>query len=109
MEFHVHTNASLLALGAMLAHNQIGKVYQLVASKLLNKVKWNYTTTKWKVLTMVHALHKFQHSLLGNKFVSYVDHILLVYFVIKLHVSKRIVKWFLLFLMYDFKLLYKPR
>ncbi len=39
LEFHVHTNVFLLALGAMLAHNQIGKVYQLVTSKLLNKVE----------------------------------------------------------------------
>jgi hypothetical protein len=56
---------------------------------------------------MVHALHKFQHSLLGNKFVSYVYHMVLMYFVHKPHVSKRIVKWFLLFLNYDSKVLYK--
>jgi hypothetical protein len=91
----------------MLAHNQIGKVYQLVAFKLLNKVEWNYTMIKWKDLTMVHALHKFQHSLLGNKFASYIDHMVLVYFVNKPRVSKRIVKWFLLFLKYDLKVLYK--
>ncbi len=41
---------------------------------------------------MVHALHKFQHSLLGNKFASYIDHMVLVYFVNKPRVSKRIVK-----------------
>jgi hypothetical protein len=107
LEFHVHTNASLLALGAMLAHNQIGKIYQSVASRLLNQVEWNYIMTKWKALTMVHALHKFWHSLLGNKFISYVNHMVLIYLFNKPQVSKIIVKWFLLFLKYDFKVLYK--
>jgi hypothetical protein len=39
MEFHVHTNASLLAMGAMLSKNVIRKNDQLVvyAFRLLNK------------------------------------------------------------------------
>jgi hypothetical protein len=47
-EFHVHTYASLLAMGAMLSHNVIGKSDQLVmyAYRLLNKVEHNYNTTK---------------------------------------------------------------
>jgi hypothetical protein len=91
----------------MLVHNQIGKVYQPIVSKLLNKVEWNYTMIKWKALAMMHALHKFWHSLLGNKFGSYVDHMMLVYLVNKPQVSKIIVKWFFLFLKYDFKVLYR--
>jgi len=40
LEFHVHTHASLLVVGAMLAHNPIGKYDQPVyASTLLNKVE----------------------------------------------------------------------
>ncbi len=41
VEFHVHTNASLLAVGTMLFHNLIGKSDQLVvyASRLLNRAK----------------------------------------------------------------------
>jgi hypothetical protein len=85
LEFHVHTNASLLAVGAMLAQNPSGKYDQLIvyASKLLNKVEQNYTTTKKKALTMVYVLHKFRHFLLGNKFVFYVDHMAIVYLVNK--------------------------
>jgi hypothetical protein len=77
LEFHVHTNASLLAIGEMLAHNPIGKYDQPIvyASRMFNKVKQNYSTTKREALTMVYALHKFKHFLLGNKFVLYVDHI----------------------------------
>jgi hypothetical protein len=56
---------------------------------------------------MVFALQKFNHYLLGNKFVFYVDHMALVYLVNKPQVSRRIAKWLLLFLKYDFTILYK--
>ncbi len=57
---------------------------------------------------MVFALHKFKHYLLGNKFIFYVNHMALVYLVNKPQVSRRIIKWLLLFLKYDFTVVYKP-
>jgi hypothetical protein len=38
LEFHVHTNTSLLAVSAMLAHNRIGKYdhYIIYAFRLVN-------------------------------------------------------------------------
>jgi hypothetical protein len=85
MEFHVHTNASLLAMGAMLAQNPTRKYDQpiIYASRLLNKAKHDYTTTNREALVMVYAMHKFRHFLLGNKFVFYVDHMVLIYLVNK--------------------------
>ncbi len=79
----MHTNASLLIVGAMLAQNPINKYDQpiIYASRLLNKAKLNYTTSNREALIMVYALHKFKHFLLGNKFVFYVDHMALVYLV----------------------------
>jgi hypothetical protein len=56
---------------------------------------------------MVFALHKFRHYLLGNKFVFYVDHMALVYLVNKPQVSRIIARWLLLFLEYDFTVVYK--
>jgi hypothetical protein len=56
---------------------------------------------------MVYALHKFKHFLLGNKFVFYVDHMALVYLVNKPQVSGRIIRWLLLFLKYEFTIVYK--
>jgi len=81
----VDINASLLGVSVMLAQNPIGKYDQpiIYASRLLNKVEQNYTTTKIEALAMVYALHKFKHFLLGNKFVFYVDHMALVYLVNK--------------------------
>jgi hypothetical protein len=41
-------------------------------------------------------------------FIFYVNHMALVYLVNKSQVSSRLVKWFLLFLEYDFKFFDKP-
>ncbi len=78
---------------------------QLVyASRLLNKAKQNYGTTHSEALAMVFVLHKFRHYLLSNKFVFYVDHMALIN---KPQVSWRIARWLLLFLKYDFMIVYK--
>jgi hypothetical protein len=97
-------------VGAMMSHNVIGKSDQLIvyASRLLNKVKQNYSTTEREVLTMVFTLHKFKHYFIGNKFVFHVDHMALVYLFNKPQVSRIIAGWLLLFLKYDFTVVYKP-
>jgi len=61
-----------------------------------------------EALTMVYTLHKFQHYLLGSWFAFYVDHMALIYLVNKPQVSRHIVQWLLLFLEYDFCMVYKP-
>jgi len=55
VEFHVHTNVSLLAMGAMLFQNIIGKCDKLIVYvfRLHNKAKQNYNTRKKKALVMV--------------------------------------------------------
>jgi len=72
-------------MGAMLAQNPTRKYDQpiIYASRLLNKAKHDYTTTNREALVMVYAMHKFRHFLLGNKFVFYVDHMVLIYLVNK--------------------------
>jgi len=59
-----------------------------------------------KALVMVYALHRFRHYLLGNMFTFYVDHMVFMYLVNKPHVSSRLTKWLLLFIEYDFKIVY---
>jgi len=56
---------------------------------------------------MVFVLHKNIHYLLGNKFVFYVDHMALIYLVNKPQVLEIIAWWLLLFLEYDFIVVYK--
>jgi len=94
----------------MLSQNVTRKNDQPIvyAFRLLNKTKHNYNTTKKKALAMVFVLHKFRDYLWGNKFIFYVDYIALIYFVNKPQVLGRIARWLLLFLEYDFIIVYKP-
>jgi hypothetical protein len=83
IKFHVPIDASNMVVGAMLANNLIRKCDQHIAyaSRLLNIDEQNYMTTERKAFTMVYALHIFYHYLLGNKFIFYVDHMVLLYLV----------------------------
>ncbi len=56
---------------------------------------------------MVYDLDKFHCYLLGNKFIFYVDHMALLYLVWKPQVSRIIARWLLLFLEYNFSIIYK--
>ncbi len=57
LEFHVHIDASLLAIGALLAQNPISKYDQPIvyAFRLLNKAKHDYITTEREALAMVYT------------------------------------------------------
>jgi hypothetical protein len=70
LKFHVHTDASLFGVGAMLAWNPIGKYDQPIvyAFKLLNKTKQHYTIIKRKALEWFMLCIIFRPFLLGNKF-----------------------------------------
>lgn len=93
----------------MLAQNPTVKTYQPIvyASRLLGRAKKNYTTIKRKALAMVYAINKFRHYLLDNKFVSYVDHMELIHLVNKTQVLGYIAQWLLLFLQFNFTIVYK--
>lgn len=58
MEFHIHTDASNIAVGAMLAQNPTKKCNQpiLYASQVTNLIRRNYTTTVREALATVFAL-----------------------------------------------------
>jgi hypothetical protein len=75
--------------------------------RLFNSTERNYITTEREALAMVYALHKFRHYMLCNWFTFFVDHMALICLINKPHVSSKLVKWLLLFLEYDFKIVYK--
>jgi hypothetical protein len=62
-EFHVHVDASYIALGAILAHPGAGDIDHPIAfaSRNISTSEMNYTTTEREVSTMVYALQKFRH------------------------------------------------
>ena len=84
-EFHVHVDASCIALGVVLTQAGEGELDHLIAftSRKLSKAEKNYSTTECEGLAMVYMLHKFRHYLLGKHFKMYIDHSTLKYIVNK--------------------------
>jgi hypothetical protein len=109
-EFHVHVNASSVALGAVLAQPGEGDIDHPLdfSSRKLSTTDINYTTTAREGLAMVYALQKFHHCLLGGNFKMFIDHSTLKYLVNKLVLGGRICRWLLLFQEYDFEIIVKP-
>ena len=68
--FHVHVDASVFAIGCILAQPGDGNLDFPIyyASRQLNNAEKNYTTTEREGLGMVYAVKKFRHYLLVNKF-----------------------------------------
>ena len=60
-EFHVHVDASCIALGAMLTQLGEGDIDHTIAfaSRKLSKAEKKYSTIEHKGLAMVYALQKF--------------------------------------------------
>jgi hypothetical protein len=109
-EFHVHVDASSIALGEILAQPGVGDIDHPIAfpSRKLSTSKINYTTTEREGLVMVYALQKFRHYLLGGHFKMFIDHSALKYLVNKPVLGGIICIWLLLFQEYDFEIVVKP-
>ena len=108
--FHVHVDASSIALGIILAQPREGGIGHPIAfaSRKLSSAKRNYTTTEREGLAMVYALQKFRHYLLGSHFKMFTDHSTLKYLVNKSVLGGKICRWLLLFQEYDFEIIVKP-
>jgi len=109
-EFHVHVDASCIALGAVLTQSREGEMDHPIAfsSRKLSKAEKNYSTIEHKGLTMVYALQKLRHYLLGGNFKMYTGHSALRYFINKLVLVGKICRWLLLFQEYDVEVIVKP-
>jgi hypothetical protein len=83
--FHVHVDASAIALGAILVQPGAGELDHPItfASRKLSASEHNYNTIEREGLAMVYALHKFRHYLLGKQFKMFTDHSTLKYLVNK--------------------------
>ena len=109
--FHVHVDASSIALGVILAQPGEGGLDHPIAfaSRKLSPADRNYTTTKREGLAMVYALQKFRHYLLGAHFKMFIEHSTLKYLVNKPVLVGKTCRWLLLFQEYDFEIIVKPR
>ena len=84
-EFHVHVDASSVALGVVLVQPGEGDLDHPIAfaSRKLSFAEKNYTTTEQEGLVMVYALQKIRNYLLGGHFKMFIDHFSLKYLVNK--------------------------
>ena len=105
----MHVDASKFAIGYILAQLGENKMNFPVsyASRQLNEVEKNYTTTEREGLGMVYIVKKFRHYLLANKFMFFTDHQALLYLMNKPCNTGRIVRWFLILLEFDFTIVVK--
>jgi hypothetical protein len=108
--FHVHVDASPIALGVILAQPGEGGIDHPIsfASKKLSLVERNYTTIEREGLAMVYALQKFRHYLLGSHFKMFTNHSTLKYLLNKPVLGGKTCRWLLLFQEYDFEVIVKP-
>jgi hypothetical protein len=108
--FHVHVDASVIALGAILAQLGAGDLDHLraFARRKLSESEHNYNMIEREGIAMVYALQKFRHYLLGKHFNMFTDHSALKYVVNKLVLGGTICRWLLLFQEFDFEVIVKP-
>ena len=75
LPFKVMCDTNDFAIGAVLGQTEDGKPYVIdYASKTLNEVQRNYTTTKKELLAIVFAEDKFHAYLVGSFIVVFIDH-----------------------------------
>nr|GEW34649.1 reverse transcriptase domain-containing protein [Tanacetum cinerariifolium] len=75
------------------------------ASKTMNDVESNYTTTEKEMLVVVYAFEKFRSYLIMNKSIVHTDHFALKYLFAKKDAKARLLRWVLLLQEFDFKVL----
>ena len=82
-EFHVHVDASSIALGVVLAKSHKGDIDHPIvfSSWKLSSAEINYTMIETEGLEIFYALQKFHHYLLGGHFNMFIDHSMLKYLV----------------------------
>nr|GFC16101.1 reverse transcriptase domain-containing protein [Tanacetum cinerariifolium] len=95
--FELMCDANDYAVGAVLGQ-RIEKHFRPIhyASKTMNQVEANYTTTKKEMLTVVYSFEKYRSYLIMNKSIVYTDHSALKYLFAKKNTKARLLHWILL-------------
>ena len=108
-EFHVHVDASSIALGIVLTQPREEAIDHPIAfaSRKLSTTKKKYTKTEREGIAMIYALQNFRHYLLGGHFKMFTNHFALKYLVNKPVLGGNICRWILIFQELDFKIVLK--
>lgn len=107
--FIVTTDASNVAIGAILSQGSIGSDLPIsYISRTLNKAEQNYSTTEKELLAIVWAVKQFRPYIYGHKFMVVTDHKPLTWLFNVTDPGARLVRWRLQLEEYDYDIVYKP-
>lgn len=107
-EFNLTTDASNLAIGAILSQGPIGSDKPVCyASRTLNDSEVNYSTIEKELLAIVWATKYFRPYLFGRKFKIITDHKPLQWIMSLKEPNSRLTRWRLKLSEYDFTVVYK--
>lgn len=107
-EFNLTTDASNLAIGAVLSQGPIGSDKPVCyASRTLNDSEINYSTIEKELLAIVWATKYFRPYLFGRKFKIITDHKPLQWMMNLKEPNSRLTRWRLKLSEYNFSVVYK--
>lgn len=107
-EFLLTTDASNLAIGAVLSQGPVGSDKPIsYASRTLNSSEINYSTIEKELLAIVWATKYFRPYLFGRKFKILTDHKPLQWVMNLKEPNSRLTRWRLKLSEYDFTVVYK--
>lgn len=106
--FNLTTDASNVAIGAVLSQGPIGKDLPVsFASRTLNPAEINYSTIEKELLAIVWAVKYFRPYLFGKKFNIVTDHKPLQWLFSLKEPNSKLVRWRLKLEEYDYNITYK--
>ena len=107
--FRLHTDASNVGLGAILAQQQEEKERIICcASCTLSKSEQNYSVTKKECLTIAWGIKNFRNYLIANHLKVDTDHYCLQWLCSMKHESALLHRWAAQLEDYDFEVLHRP-
>lgn len=107
--FIVTTDASNVAIGAILSQGNIGGDLPIAyISRTLNKAEKNYNTTEKELLAIVWATKQFRPYLFGRRFTIVTDHKPLTWLFNVKDPGARLVRWRLQLEEHEYDIVYKP-
>ena len=109
MPFHISSDASDTAIGAVLEQHDSQEPYAIYyMSKELAPVELNYTIIEKEFLAIVYCINKFRHYIIGYPTFIHTDHLAIEYSMNKPITNARITRWLLLLQEFDITIVDKP-